>query len=145
MLSGVYIVPDERVKTALARLPRYTTSHEFFGWFCAALPSYEGSPLGRGIPDADWGRVIADSLRPMTRREFGHDAAFAYALTAKDRIPKITQKAMLLAIDDGIREPTLDSKPLFKDATVVDLPQYHEGVFFTDPAAIGVALRKFLD
>ncbi len=145
VLSGVYVVPEERWNKALASLPTYRTSAEYFDWFVATLPRLRQYAQERGIPDADWGRITAESLRPLVRREFGHDAAFRYAARAPERLPKVTQPVLLLALGDGLRQPTLDSKPLFRDVQVADLPQYTDGAWFPDVAPVASALKKFLD
>jgi pimeloyl-ACP methyl ester carboxylesterase len=144
-LSGVYVVPEERWKKAIDSLPRYGNSAEFFDWFVATLPRLRQYAQQRGIADADWGRITAESLRPLVRREFGHDAAFRYAARAPRRLPLVTQPVLLLALGDGLRQPTLDSQPLFPDARVADLPQYPDGAYFADVEPIATALRAFLD
>ena len=145
VLSGVYVVPEERWKKALASLPPYQTSAEYFDWVIGILPRLRQYAQERGIPDATWGRITAESLRPLVRREYGHEAAFRYAERAPERLPKLTQPVLLLALGDGLRQPTLDSRPLFKDAQVADLPQYLDGAYFPDVGPVATALRKFLD
>ena len=141
----MYVVPEERWNKALASLPTYRTSAEYFDWFVATLPRLRQYAQERGIPDADWGRITAESLRPLVRREFGHDAAFRYAARAPERLRKVTQPVLLLALGDGLRQPTLDSKPLFRDVQVADLPQYTDGAWFPDVAPVASALKTFLD
>ncbi len=145
VLSGVYVVPEERWKKALASLPSYQTSAEYFDWAFATLPRLRQYAIERGIPDADWGRITVESLRPLVRREYGHMAAFRYAERAPARLPQVTQPVLLLALGDSLRQPTIDSQPLFRDARVADLPQYLDGAYFADVGPIAKALRAFLD
>jgi pimeloyl-ACP methyl ester carboxylesterase len=145
VLSGVYVVPEERWKKALATLPPYKTSAEYFDWVVGILPRLRQYAQERGIPDADWGRITVESLRPLVRREYGHDAAFRYAERAPRRLPLLTQPVLLLAVGDSLRQPTLDSRPLFRNVEVADLPQYLDGAFYPDVAPIAGALRGFLD
>jgi pimeloyl-ACP methyl ester carboxylesterase len=144
-LSGVYVVPEERWKKAIASLPRYQTSDEFFAWFVEWLPRLRQFAEKSGVPDADWGRIMAESLRPLVRREYAHDAAFTYAGRARERLPRVTQPVLLLAVGDGLGQPTLDSQPLFHDVRVVELPQYKDGAYFPDVGPMAAALRNFLD
>jgi pimeloyl-ACP methyl ester carboxylesterase len=144
-LSGVYVVPEERWRKAIASLPGYRTSVEFFQWFERDLPRMQKFSLERGVPDADWGRITVESLRPVVKREYAHAAAFPYAGRAKERLPKVTQPVLLVVLADGLGQPTADSQPLFRDAQVVSFPQYQDGAYFPDPAPIAAALRKFLD
>ncbi len=145
VLSGVYVVPEERWNKALASLPTYRSSAEYFDWFVAMLPRLREYAQQRGIPDDVWGRITAESLRPLVRREYGHDAAFRYAARAGERLPRVTQPVLLLALGDSLRQPTLDSRPLFRDVQVADLPQYTDGAWFPDVAPVARELRKFLD
>lgn len=145
VLVGVWLVSEETRLAAIARLPRYKTSVEFFDWFAASLPRLQKTALAQNAGDTDWGLVIADSLRPLIKREYGHDAAFAYAAKLRERAPLVTQPVLLLALNDGIRQSTLDSQPLFKKPTLADFPDLKEGAFFTAAPELGVSLRKFLD
>jgi pimeloyl-ACP methyl ester carboxylesterase len=145
VLVGVWLVSEETRLGAISRLPRYNNSVEFFDWFAKALPRLQKSQLAQNTSDTDWGLVIADSLRPLIRREYGHDAAFIYAAKLRERAPMVTQPVLLVALNDGIRQSTLDSQPLFKKPTLADFPNLQEGAFFTAAPELGVTLRKFLD
>jgi len=144
-LSGVYVVPEARWKKALATLPPYRSSAEFFDWFVGMLPRLRQRAQDIGLPDDDWGRITAESLRPLLRREFGHDAAFRYAERAPERLPLVAQPVLLLAFGDSLRQPTIDSRPLFRNVQLVDLPQYLDAAYYPDVAPVAAALRKFLD
>ncbi len=144
-LSGVYTVPEERWRKAVASLPNYRTSAEFFDWFVGMLPRLRQYSQERGVPDADWGRITAESLRPMVRREYAHAAAFPYAARIRERLARLEQPVLLLALGDGLRQPTIDSLPLLRNARIADLPQYTDGAYFPDVRPMAEALRKFLD
>lgn len=145
VLAGVWLVPEERRLKAIANLARYNNSTEFFAWFAAALPRLQQGALAQTAGDAAWGDVIADSLRPLTKREYGHDAAYAWAAKLRERAPLVTQPVLLVALNDGIREPTLESQQLFKKPSLADFPNLKEGAYFSAAPEIGAALRKFLD
>jgi pimeloyl-ACP methyl ester carboxylesterase len=142
-LSGVYVVPEERWKNALASLPDYSNSAEFYDWFVGYLPRLRAYYEASGVPDAVWGRLTAESLRPVLTREYAHRAAFGYAARAGKRLPLVTQPVLLLALGDGLRQPTIDSRPLFRNAELVDLPQYKDGAYFPEPGPVAAALRGF--
>jgi pimeloyl-ACP methyl ester carboxylesterase len=144
-LIGVYVVPEERRLKAVARLDMPTSSAEFFDHFCALMPVMKKYYDGQGRQDADWGPMLADSIRPLVRREYGHQAAYAYAEKVRERLPLVTQPVVLMAVDDGIGQPTKDSQPFFKHATLLDLPQFPEGAFYTHTAEIAAILRQQLD
>ena len=145
VLVGVWLVDEERRRRAIANLPRYRTTDEFFDWFQAARPRLKARQLGQNLSDEQWGRVMVESLRPLTRREFGHDAAFEYGARLRERAPLVEQRVLLLALDDGIRELTLASRALFRHAQVADLPHLQDGAFFTAAPELGAVLRGFLD
>lgn len=72
-------------------------------------------------------------------------AAFRYAERAPARLPKVTQPVLLLAVGDSLRQPTLDSRRLFRNVQLADLPQFTDGAYFPDVAPLATALRQFLD
>jgi pimeloyl-ACP methyl ester carboxylesterase len=144
-LVGVWLVDEDQRLKAIANLPRYRTTDEFFAWFNTARPVLKKRQLGSNLTDEQWGQVMADSLRPLTRREYGHDAAFEYAQRLRVRIPLVTQPVLLIALNDGLRDFTLASKPLFRNAQLADFPQLQEGAFFNNAPELGRALRDFLD
>jgi pimeloyl-ACP methyl ester carboxylesterase len=144
-LSGVYFVDEARATRALNSLPQYKTSAEYFEWAMKNIPRRQESAMTRGVPDAVWGQIMVESLRPLTRSEFHHVAAFSYAPQVRTRMPLVVQPVLLLALGDGLRQPTIDSLSLFPNATLVDLPQYLDGAYFPDPEPMSSAFRRFLD
>ena len=144
-LSGVYFVDDARSTRAMNSLPQYKTSAEYYDWFIKNVPRQQQNAVARGVPDADWGQIVAESQRPLLRSEFHHVAAFAYAPQVKNRMPLVKQPVLLLALGDGLRQPTIDSLALFPNATLADFPQYLDGAYFPDPKPLSSALRRFLD
>ena len=144
-LIGVYVVPEERRLAAVARLDMPASNAEFFDHFCGLMPVMKKYYGDQGRLDADWGPMLADSERPLTRREYGHQAAFAYAAKVRERLPLITQPVVLMAVNDGIGQPTKDSQPFFKHAILLDLPQFAEGAFYSRTAEIARIVRDQLD
>ncbi len=144
-IVGVYLVSEERRLKAIENLPQYHSTEEFFDWFNASRPRLKQRQMGLNLSDADWGQIMVESLRPLVRREYGHAAAFEYAARFRQRIPLVQQPVLVVALDDGLRDNSIESVPLFKHATLADFPKLQEGAFYTNTAELGAALRKFLD
>jgi hypothetical protein len=146
VLNGIYVVPENVWRTNLTRLTLQSSSGEFFDAMASYLPASRQRYMANGMSDADWGRMIVDSLAPRQRREFGHVSAFSYAEEAEARLPLITQAVTVLLIDDGIAAQSRAALPLFKKlAGVIDRLQWKEGLFYTHTAEVGAVLRAALD
>ena len=146
VFNGVYVVPETVWRANIARLTLQHSSEEFFDTMTAYLKASRERYEANGLSDADWGRMIVDTLEPRQRREFGHVSAFSYAEEAEARLPMITQPVTLLLIDDGIADKTRGAVHLFKNVTkVVDRMQWKEGLFYTHSAEVGAVLREALD
>ena len=146
VLNGVYVVPEDIWRANLARLRLENSSAEFFETITASLPRARQYYLDRGMSDADWGRMVINSLTPLRRREYGHVAAFSYAADAPARLPLITQPTTLLLIDDGIADRTRGAIPLFRHVTrVIERMDWKEGLFYTRTSEVAALLREALD
>ena len=146
LFSGVYLVPESVWRGNIAHLPVCNSSGEFFEGMATALPRSRDYYAARGMSDADWGRMVVDTLNPRHRREFVHIAAFSYAEEAETRLPMITQPVTLLLIDDGIAEQTRSAAHLFKHLTkVVERMDLKEGLFYTRTDDVAAVLREALD
>lgn len=145
-LSGIYVVSEERLQKALSTLVHPRSSEDLFDRFCTSLPRYKEMYKARGVPDPAWGRIRIDSMRSITRQEFGHEAAFRYTPRFPDRMSKVTQPVLLLVLDDGLAQETRDAKSFFTKtkATVVD-HGFDAGAFFNRAGDVADALRKFQD
>jgi pimeloyl-ACP methyl ester carboxylesterase len=145
VLAGVYVVPEERRLKAVAGLSHPANSAQFYDQLCQLIPVLEKYYSEQNLDDAVWGRVLASSLMPLTRREYGHEAAFAYAATVTARLPLIPQPVLLLAMNDGIGGPTKDSARFFQHAQLKDFPDFKEGAFTTHARELAGVLRAYLN
>jgi len=147
-LLGIYVPSEERRekwRQREANLVHPKTSAEAFEQFCQALPRSKEIYLAQGIPDSVWGRMRVESLRSLTRIQYAHAAAFRYHGQVSDRLPKVSQPVLLMAWDDDLYQETKDSQSLFKNAELIDLPQYKSGALYSRAAEIAAMLRKSLD
>lgn len=146
VFSGVYLVPETTWRANIAHLPVYNSSGEFFEGMATSLPRSRDYYVARGMSDADWGRMVVDTLTPRERREFVHIAAFSYAAEAETRLPLITQPVTLLLIDDGIAEQTRGAVHLFKHLNkVVERLDWNDSLFYTRTDEVAAMLREALD
>jgi pimeloyl-ACP methyl ester carboxylesterase len=146
VLNGVYVVPESEWRANIAHLKLQSDSGAFFDTMTTYLEASRKRYEANGMSDAQWGRMIVDTLTPLQRREFGHVSAFSYAEEAKARLPLITQPVTLLLIDDGIADMTRGAARLFPNVSkIVDRTQWKEGLFYIHTAEVGAVLRDALD
>lgn len=141
-LSGIYDPPPADLAKALSVLHHPTSAYDAIERLANTLPQTKARYEKMGLTDAQWGKIRIDSLRSMTRQEFGHEAAFRYAPKFKARIGLVKQPVLLLPIDDGLAEDTRNAAPLFQHAQVTP-GVFPGGVFFTDPEGLARALTNF--
>jgi pimeloyl-ACP methyl ester carboxylesterase len=146
VLNGIYLVPEAVWRANIARLTLQGSSGEFFDTMATYLPASRKRYMANGMSEADWGRMVVDTLGPLQRREFGHVAAFSYAEEAETRLRLITQPVTVLLIDDGIAAMSRAALPSLRQVvSVVDRMQWKEGLFYTHTAEVGAVLREALD
>lgn len=143
--SGVYVVSPEQLATVSAHIVHPRTESEALEQFCTNLPASEKRYQAMGFPEDLWTRIRIDSLRSQTHVEYGHAAAFAYAAHVREKLPLLSQPVLLVVIDDGIMQPTKDSQPFFKHATLVDMHELKNDVFVNHADELGATVRRFLD
>ena len=141
-LSGIYVVPEEVRQKALRNLVHPSSTTDLFERFCAMWPKVVPAYRERGVPDEPTGRIRIDSLRPMTRQEYGHEAAFNYEPKFVARMALVTQPVLLVPLDDGLAQPTRDAKDWFAHATLID-QTFRNGAFFTQTAEVAKVLVEF--
>ncbi len=71
------------------------------------------------------------------------DAALGYP--AAERLPLVTQPALLVRTRDHLWDASLRATPWMRDLKLVDLPDCGTGVFRSAPKSIAAPLRSFLD
>ncbi|WP_129778452.1 alpha/beta fold hydrolase [Peristeroidobacter soli] len=106
-LSGVSVVPPEEMKKLLDNVHHPESSEEAFTLFCERLPKRIKSREKSRVDDTVWGRMAVEELRPLTRYEYGHAAAFEYSQRFDARLAQLTQPVALIVIEDGSKESGL--------------------------------------
>ena len=145
-LSGLYMADAATLAKVSAAIVHPESSVALFEEFCRRLPRYRDMYSASGVPDAAWGRIRIDSLRAITRQEFGHEAAFRYTPRFAARLGEVTQPVLLVPLDDGLARATREAQPLFTKARVrVTARDFSRGAFFTETDAVADALRAFAD
>ena len=143
--SGVYIVPPERLEEVRKNVVNPPSALDAVNNFCSSWPRtrtyYEASKL----PNDAWVKIRIEGIRSLEGIEYGHDAAFEYAAKARERLPLLTEPVLLLILDDGISQPTLDSQPFFKHAQLKDLRPLAGDVFYNHSEELAAVVRSFLD
>ena len=146
MLSGLYMADAAALAKASAAIVHPESSAALFEQFCRLLPRYREMYAASGVPDAAWGRIRIDSLRPITRQEYGHEAAFRHTPVFAARLGEVTQPVLLVPLDDGLARATREARSLFrKTSASVTARDFSRGAFFTEPEAVAEALRSFTD
>jgi pimeloyl-ACP methyl ester carboxylesterase len=146
MLSGLYLADEAALAKARAAIVHPASASALFEHFCSLLPRYREMYAASGVPDAAWGRIRIDSLRPITRQEFGHEAAYRYTPVFAARMASVTQPVLLVPLDDGLAAATRAAPALFLKTTAkVTARDFPRGAFFTEPDAVADALRAFAD
>lgn len=100
-LSGVSVAPPEEMQKLLNDVYHPTSSEDAFRRFCERLPNRIESRQKSQLDDTIWGRMAVEQLRPLTRYEYGHAAAFEYSQRFDARLAQLTQPVALIVIEDG--------------------------------------------
>ncbi len=146
ILPGVLISTEEQIRKSLADLSFPESSVKFFEEFSATLlPRYAKDAPADAEGDRIWGEMIADSLRPVAKRETIHVAAYNYGYRKRERMSLVTVPVILLATGSFMRASTLAAKGAFKNETFVDVPQFRADAFRTQTQEFGAFLREYLD
>lgn len=155
-LSPYGFVDDALSKKLYDEVYHPVSSADLLQRFCMALPERIARAEKGAIPDQAMGRIAVESLRGLTRHEFGHAAAFEYGPRFKARMLEITQPVALFVVDDPIDDyqggktalgTSREVKPLMtkaKSVTILD-DGYRNNSFFVRAPDIADAFRGFLD
>ncbi len=76
-------------------------------------------------------------------RHQAYHAAFSYP--GEVQAPKVAQPVLILNTHGSLAEQTRALAPYFPDATLVEIPQLHHGVFDVGAALLAEKARPFLD
>jgi pimeloyl-ACP methyl ester carboxylesterase len=119
----------------------------------SGLPSEDGSHLiaewkrmmesyGAAIPLEVRARAFAEKLRNGPQATWALAAAQQYS--ARERLPLVTQSALVLRPKDDFWEATLRTRELLPKARFVDLATQGNAIFETAPESVADSTRDFL-
>jgi pimeloyl-ACP methyl ester carboxylesterase len=146
VLNGVYVVPEADWRAHLANIKIPPSNAAFFEGLGEQITKSHTLYMDRGVSDADWGRLVADSIAPMDRLEFAKIAAFSYTPQAPARLKLIRQPVTLLLMDDTTADATRAAAALFPTPPkIVEHMEWRLGFFYTQTAAVAAFLRGALD
>ncbi len=146
VLNGVYVVPEAEWRSRLDHIKIPPSNASFFEGLGDAIAKSHKLYMERGVSDADWGRIVMDSIAPMDRLEFAKIAAFTYTAQAPERLRMIRQPVTLLLMDDTTADATRAAAALFPSAPkIVDHMEWRLGCFYTRTAEVAAFLRGALD
>lgn len=155
-LSPYGFIDDALSKKLFEEVYHPKSAADLLGRFCTGMDERISRAQKSGMPDIPWGRISVETVRNLTRHEFGHAAAFEYGPRFKKRMLELTQPVMLLVVDDPMDNyqggktalsTSNEVKPLMtkaKSVTVVD-EKFHNNSFYVRPKDVADAFRKFQD
>lgn len=112
----------------------------------AHLRSEWARALARGGPGARVGELglsVAESLRSGPNGWWGPAAAFQWP--AHERLPQVTQPALVLRPKDALWEATLRGQRLLRSADWQDLPAARSNLLEAGASDVALRVRRFLD
>jgi pimeloyl-ACP methyl ester carboxylesterase len=144
--NGVYVVPEAQWREHLDHIKIPPSNAAFFDGLGEQIAKSHKLYMDRGVSDADWGRIVVDSIAPMDRLEFAKIAAFSYTAKAPARLKLIRQPVTLLLMDDTTADATRAAAALFPSPPkVVEHMEWRLGFFYTKTAEVAAFLRQALD
>lgn len=106
-------------------------------WDFAVSNRNPGVSLERGYDN------FVDVIRAKYRRPWAYHAVFSYP--AEERAPLVRQPVLILNTHGSLAEETRAAAPLFPNATLVEIPELHHGIFDVGPDILAGHARPFLD
>ena len=155
-LSPYGFIDDALSKKLYDEVYHPTSAADILGRYCKGIDNRIAQAQKSGMPDIPWGRISVETIRNLTRHEFGHAAAFEYGPRFKKRMLELTQPVMLLVVDDPLDNyqggktalsTSNEVKPLMtkaKSVTVVD-EKFHNNSFYVRAKDMADAFRRFQD
>jgi pimeloyl-ACP methyl ester carboxylesterase len=145
VFNGVYYVPEADWRAHLDHIKIPPSNAAFFEGLGEQIAKSHKLYTERGVSDADWGRLVVDSIVPMDRLEFAKIAAFRYTPQAPARLKLIHQPVTLLLMDDTTADATRAAAALFPaPPRMVEHMEWRLGFFYTQTADVGAFLRGAL-
>ena len=97
----------------------------------------EGIPLERAYD------MFVDTLKPKDRHSWPYRAVFTYP--AEERARLVKQPVLILNTHGGLKDQTRAIAPYFPQATLIEIPELHHGVFDLGPEILSRHAKRFLD
>jgi pimeloyl-ACP methyl ester carboxylesterase len=146
VFNGVYVVPEAQWRDHLDHIKIPPSNAAFFDGLGEQIAKSHKLYVDRGVSDADWGRLVIESIAPMDRLEFAKIAAFSYTAQAPERLKLIHQPVTLLLMDDTTADATRAAAALFPvPPKMVEHMEWRLGVFYTHAPEVAAFLRSALD
>ncbi|WP_091737461.1 alpha/beta fold hydrolase [Phenylobacterium immobile] len=157
-LSPYALIDDKLSAKLLTEVHHPTSGADLFATFCPSVPRRISQTDMTAMADPVWAKIAVESLRGITRQEYGHAAAYEYGPRFKTRLLGLTQPVLLLVIDDPIDASVYQSDKTAADMSNTLKPQltkakrveifnngFHNDVFFGRPAEIAAGFGAFVD
>jgi len=106
-------------------------------WEFTVADRQEGVTLERGYDN------FVDVLKPKYRHHWPYAAVFSYA--AEERAQMVGQPVLILNTHGGLAEQTRAIAPLFSNATLIEIPELHHGIFDVGADRLADYARPFLN
>ena len=106
-------------------------------WEFTVSNRQEGVAIERGYDN------FVDLLTQRFRTHWVYHAVFTYA--AEIQAPKVTQPVLILNTHGSLEQETRAAAALFNDATLIEIPELHHGVFDVGATLLSDLVREHLD
>jgi len=106
-------------------------------WDFTVTDRQEGVTLERGYDN------FVDVLKGKNRKHYAYHSVFQYP--GDERAALVKQPVLILNTHGGLMKETSAIAPFFPDATLVDVPELHHGVFDVGAELLSDHARPFLD
>ena len=106
-------------------------------WEFTVSNRQDGVAIERGYDN------FVDLLMQRSRTHYAYHAVFTYA--AEERAPMVTQPVLILNTHGGLKDETREIASMFGDATLIEVPELHHGVFDVGAERLSQLVRENLD
>ena len=138
VLAGIpYYEPDDRQRRYRDNVVARRLEDDFDSlrgsWEFTVTDRQEGVSIERGYDN------FVDILQQRFITHWPYHAVFSYP--AEQRAPLVTQPVLILNTHGSLEKETRAMAPLFRDATLIEIPELHHGVFDVGAAMLAGHVR----